>query len=230
MTPFSRLEGVVDLIYNPEKTALLLEAEHLGIPNINGLYMLCAQGIKAYEIFTGQKTESELIAQTADYIRSITENIILVGMAGCGKTTVGQIVAEITGKQFEDADEAFAETYGKSPAQVIEAEGENEFRNMETEVLKALCKESGRVIATGGGAVTRERNRDIMVQNGRVVYIKRELSKLETKGRPLSGKYGVEALFEQRREAYESFADITVENEKTPTETAETIVRALKGE
>jgi shikimate dehydrogenase len=101
---------------------------------------------------------------------------------------------------------------------------------METQVLTSLCKESGRVIACGGGVVTRERNLDIMRQNGRVVYIKRALDSLDTTGRPLSKKYSVQTLFEQRREAYERFADITVENKKTPTDTAEDILKALKGE
>lgn len=227
---FSRLEGVADLIYNPERTALLLEAERLGIPCINGLYMLCAQGIKACELFTGRMADGAVIDKTADYIREMTENIVLIGMAGCGKTTVGRILANMTDKKFVDADEEFTRCYGVTPAETIEVRGEDEFRNMETEILARLCRESGYVIACGGGVVTRECNRDIMAQNGKVVYIKRDLSKLDTTGRPLSQMHSVYKLFEQRKDAYERFADYSVENEKSPKDTAEAIVEAIKGE
>lgn len=230
LSDFPSLEGVADLIYNPERTALLLEAERLCVPCINGLYMLCAQAVKAYELFTDKKADGELIRHVADHIKEITENVVLIGMAGCGKTTVGRILADLTGKKFSDGDEEFSAVYGMTPAECIDKLGENEFRDMETQVLRSLCKESGRVIACGGGVVTRERNLDIMRQNGRVVYIKRSLDSLDTTGRPLSKKYSVQTLFEQRREAYERFADVTVENKKTPTDTAEDILKALKGE
>ena len=230
LADFTQLEGVIDLIYNPEKTALLLEAEKLGIPFINGLYMLSAQAVKAYELFTDTSADGSLAANVTDYIRGMTENIVLIGMAGCGKTTVGGRLAVLTGRKFADADEAFTVTYGITPAEAIETKGEDEFRNMETQVLSQLCRESGYVIACGGGVVTRERNRDIMAQNGIIVYVKRDISKLDTTGRPLSQRHSVQKLFEQRREAYERFADYSVENEKSPEETAEAIVEVIKGE
>jgi shikimate kinase len=132
--------------------------------------MLCAQGIKACELFTGRMADGAVIDKTADYIREMTENIVLIGMAGCGKTTVGRILANMTDKKFVDADEEFTRCYGVTPAETIEVRGEDEFRNMETEILARLCRESGYVIACGGGVVTRECNRDIMAQNGKVVY------------------------------------------------------------
>ena len=224
---FKKCEGVLDLIYNPAKTALLLDAEKLGIPHMNGLYMLVAQAVRAYELFTDRVAEENIIENTVKKIERDTKNIVLVGMPGCGKSTVGKILAEMLGREFYDADVEFEKMHRMTPADAINTLGESDFRHMETETLKALCKESGKVIACGGGAVTREENYPIIRQNGTVIYLKRELSMLATKGRPLSLKRNVEELYLERREAYERFSHLAVESTEKPRNTAEQMLLSL---
>ena len=224
---FKKCEGVLDLIYNPAKTALLLEAEKLGIPHINGLYMLVAQAVRAYELFTDREAGEHIIENTVEKIERETKNIVLVGMPGCGKSTVGKILAEKLGRKFLDADTEFEKMHGLTPAKAINTLGEDTFRNMETETLGSLCKESGKVIACGGGAVTRVENYPLLRQNGTVIYLKRELSRLATNSRPLSQKRNVEELYRERKEAYESFSHLTVESTEEPQKTAEQMLAAL---
>ena len=214
---------MLDLIYNPARTALLLDAEGRGIPHCNGLSMLVAQAARAFELFTGDSCEEDAIRRITAEISRNTENIILVGMPGCGKSTVGRALAKELNRPFLDADDAFTSTYRRTPASVIAEDGEDRFRSMETEILRALCKQSGAVIACGGGAVTREENYPLLHQNGVIVYLRRELSRLALNGRPISLRTSPEELFEKRRAAYERFADLTVDN----TEALYGTVRAL---
>ena len=224
---FKKCRGVIDLIYNPAKTALLLDAEKLGIPHINGLYMLVAQAVRAYELFTDKKADGNIIGRIVEKIERDTKNIVIVGMPGCGKSTVGRMLADKLGREFLDADTEFEKMHGLTPAKAINTLGEYTFRNMETKTLGVLCRESGKVIATGGGAVTRVENYPILRQNGTVIYLKRELSKLATNGRPLSQKRNVEELYGERREAYERFSHLTVESTEEPSLTAEQMLIAL---
>ena len=225
---FPHCEAVLDIIYNPAKTALLLEAEKLGIPGSNGLYMLVSQAVRAYELFTLCVAEPSVIDSIVSDIAFDTRNIILVGMPGCGKSVVGKRIATILDRPFVDADEAFAKMHGATPAEVISERGEEEFRALEHKTLCEICKVSGAVIATGGGAVTRGENYDPMHQNGVVVYLRRELSRLSSEGRPLSQRVGVEALFESRRALYESFADITVDSTEEIARTARLVIEKIK--
>ena len=227
LSNFKNCRAVFDVIYNPSKTALLLDAEKLGIPHINGLYMLVAQAVKAYEYFTGQMADCEIIERIVEKIQRDTKNVILIGMPGCGKSTVGALIGKILGRDFLDADVKFTETYGVPPAETINTLGEDRFREMERDILSKLCRESGKIIACGGGVVTREFNYPLMHQNGVIVYVKRELSKLSTEGRPLSQAFSVEALYEKRKAAYERFADVTVECTEIPELTARCILDAL---
>ncbi len=225
---FPNCHGVLDVIYNPARTSLLLEAEQRGIPCINGLYMLVAQAVKAFEFFTGDKAEEGIIEEITQKIALQTHNIILIGMPGCGKSTVGQHLAEMTGRRFYDADIEFEKHHGITPAEAIQALGEPRFREMEHEVLCELGKMSGTVIACGGGAVTREQNYAPLHQNGILIYLERELSRLATGGRPLSQQRSVEELYQARKDAYERFADLRIQSTEIPEKTAEAMLNALK--
>jgi len=228
VSDFKCCQGVLDVIYNPSKTALLLEAEALGIPHINGLYMLVAQAVKAYEFFTGDTAEKGIIQRITDEIAFDTKNIIMIGMPGCGKSTVGGRIARSLGRPFFDADDEFTKMHGITPADAINTLGEDKFREMEHQTLCALGKESGTVIACGGGVVTRDHNYGVLHQNGSIVYLRRDLTKLSTEGRPLSQGRRLEELYEARRAAYERFADFTVDSTEVPDATAAIIIEMLK--
>ena len=228
LTKFPMLEGVLDLIYNPAKTRLLLDAERLGIPTMNGLWMLVAQAKKSAEWFMDRDLPDSLIADIHRRLRDKMENIALIGMAGCGKSTIGKLLAEQTGKQFVDADEEIVKLAGKSIPEIFAQDGEEAFRAYETQVLDELGKKSGLVIATGGGCVTKDRNYPLLHQNSRILWLKRDAALLPTGGRPLSQKTNPAVLYEQRKPLYAAFADATVENDSTPEECAKRIIAALE--
>lgn len=228
LAQFPQLEGVLDLIYNPAKTQLLLDAEKLGIPAMNGLWMLTAQAKKSAEWFMDRELPDSLIAEIHLRLRDRMENIALIGMAGCGKSTIGKLLAEQTGKTFVDADEEIVKLAGKSIPEIFANDGEEAFRAYETQVLAELGKRSGLVIATGGGCVTRERNYPLLHQNSRIIWLKRDAELLPTDGRPLSQKIAPAVLYEQRKPMYTAFADATVENDCTPAECVKRIIAALE--
>lgn len=225
---FNRLCGVLDLIYNPARTALLLEAEKLGIPSINGLPMLVAQAVRASELFTGEKTADSVCKEIIQKISDDTENIILIGMPGSGKTTAARIIAEKLSRPFLDSDEVFCEKFGRTPAEVITADGEDTFRQMESEVIAELGKQSGSVIACGGGVVTRERNYAPLHQNGVIVFLERALENLSKRGRPISASTSVEEIYNSRINAYNAFADLGVRSTEIPEKTADLIIESVK--
>lgn len=223
---FKRLESCVDLIYNPLKTAFLFKAEKLGIKSECGLPMLVAQAKKAAEIFTGESIDDSETERVLKIIEGKVSNIILVGMPGCGKTTVGRLAAKKLGKDFYDLDEVIEAAAGKTCGEIIEQEGEADFRELEKAAAAEAGKKSGAVIATGGGTVTVAENFDSLKQNGTIIWLQRELDKLTVKGRPLSNKKGgVEALYDRRKELYEKFADFKVQNSGTIEQAADEIVR-----
>ena len=205
---FPGCEGVADIVYNPGKTALLLQAEELGIPCAYGLSMLAAQAIKAAEYFFDTTYPDSLLPRVLSGIAARMRNVVLVGMPGCGKSTVGRIIARKLGKELLDCDAVITEKTGKTPAEWITECGEARFREIETEVLGDITKLSGKVIATGGGAVTVAENRALLRQNGSVFFINRNIELLATKGRPLSGGIEVRrALYEKRLPLYRAFCD-----------------------
>ena len=212
ITEFKSCRGVIDLIYNPIKTRLVMDAENMGIPAEGGLKMLVAQAAGACELFLGSKISDELIE--AEYMRILrqVENIILIGMPGCGKSSIGERLAEITGKSFADSDIKIIEQTGRSAEDIICSDGEEYFRKLETGIAGTEGVHTGRVIATGGGVVTRDENLDLLRQNGRIVYIKRSLEELSSDGRPISAANRIEELFSRRKAAYESWSDFEVEN------------------
>ena len=224
---FSNCEAVLDIVYNPAKTELMLQAEERGIIAIGGLSMLVAQAAKGFEIFTDEKYENGIIEKIIDHISRKTQNIILIGMPSCGKSTIGKILAKELSRTFLDADDEFKKMHGITPAEAINTLGEATFRDMESTTLAELGKLSGALIATGGGAVTRKQNYPSLHQNGIIVYIKRDIDKLSTEGRPLSKKGSLNELYEKRKAFYEAFADITVENNDSATETVRNILCAL---
>lgn len=227
---FPRLEGVLDVVYNPAKPKILLDAEARGLVAMNGLGMLVAQAKQSAEWFTGCPIDDSKITEIHDSLRRQMENLILIGMPGCGKTTIGMLLAQRTGKKFVDADEALEQRVGKPITEIIPTEGESAFRQMETDTLAQLGKQSGLVIATGGGCVTQERNHPLLHQNGTILWLTRSIDKLPTDGRPLSQAGKLSEMFEKRRALYERFADISVSNDGPVEEALAQIMAALEKE
>lgn len=225
---FPHLEGVLDVIYNPARTQLLLDAEKLGIPRENGLWMLVAQAKEAAEVFTGGKISDKVIEKIYRRLSHQMKNIVLIGMPGCGKSTIGTLLAEKLGRTLADADEKIISLAGKSIPDIFAQDGEPTFRDWETKALTELGKQSGLVIATGGGCVTKKRNYPLLHQNGYLVWLERDCSVLPTDGRPLSQANDLEKMYAARKPLYEVFADIRVENAGTPEETVRKILDALE--
>jgi len=221
------LEAVLDLVYNPARTALMMEAEKRSIPCESGLYMLVAQAVRASELWTGSEISLRTLERVWRTVGTSMENIILVGMPGSGKTTIGAALAEALGREFVDADEVFARTHGPSGQYILD-HGEADFRREETKTLAAVCCRSGLVFATGGGAVTRRENYPHLHQNGTIVWIQRDLDKLPINDRPLSQKHGVGAIYRVRKPLYKRFADVVVDNNGSINETVAQILRKLR--
>ena len=210
LSEFPNLSGVLDIVYNPQKTKLILDAERLGIPAYSGLLMLVAQGKRAAELFLGHDIPDSETDRIFKKLSTEMQNIVLVGMPGCGKTTVGKALAEQLNRPFFDADEEILKQTGKSAEAWIEACGEAVFRQKETEVLESLCKQSGTVIATGGGAVTVPENADILRQNSIVFFINRDVSALPVEGRPLSKATALSEMYEVRLPLYRGVCDYKI--------------------
>jgi len=226
LSRFPQLEGVLDVIYNPLKTALLLQAEELGLRCANGLSMLVAQAAEAAGRFTGSAVSFQRVGEITDLLAREYRNVILVGMPGCGKTTVGKAAAKLLEREFVDADLAFSQRFGQTPAEVITRQGEPAFRELESQLLQELGSGTGKVIATGGGAVLRRENHAALRQNGRVYWLVRDLEELATKGRPLSAQPGaLERLWEQRAPLYEACAHVRLPNEGIRNRTAQQLVQ-----
>ena len=216
---FQKLEGVLDVVYNPARTQLLLDAESRGLIAMNGLWMLVAQAKESAEWFAGVQIPDGKIAKIHGLLRAQMENIILIGMPGCGKTTVGQALAAMQGKRFVDADAVLEERVGRKITDIIPTDGEEAFRQMETDTLAELGKQSGLVIATGGGCVTRERNYPLLHQNGTILWLTRDLNKLPTHGRPLSQTGKLQQMYAVREPMYRRFADAVISNDAAVEQT-----------
>ena len=215
---FSELEAVADVIYNPSDTMLLYEAKKRGLKTAGGLKMLVAQAFKASAFFKGAKDDQEAekmfdfddIARVTDALGKKMRNVTIIGMPGSGKTWLARRLGEKLNREVVDLDEKFTEVYGKSPSQTIKDEGEEAFRRKESEVARKELSRSGIVISCGGGIVTRKENYFPLKCNSLVVYNERPLDVLCGKDRPLTTCKGVEKLYEERKEAYESLADVVI--------------------
>lgn len=202
------LLGVLDVVYNPRRTGLCLAAERLGIPFESGLAMLVSQAYFASEVFLGQSLDESLIESVERDIAKRSDNVILIGMPGAGKSSCGRALARLTGRPFVDIDEAIALECGKSAAQIIRDEGEGAFRATETRVVGDYGRRSGLVIACGGGVVTRPENYDLLHQNGTIALIDRPIEELSLTGRPVSQRLGVDRIAAERMDLYHGWADV----------------------
>lgn len=225
---FPQCQGVLDLIYNPARTALMQQAESLGIPCLGGLYMLAEQARQAAQIFLGDTIPSLRTNEAYRGLRSRKENRILVGMPGCGKSTVGWELAKRLDRPFVDTDLELERVLGMPVGDYIMHYGEEPFREKETQLIARLGKMSGAVIATGGGVVTRPENYPHLHQNGVIVFLERELSKLPKKNRPLSQRGSLEAMHTVRLPMYRRFADLTVPNNGEPAAVAKAVEEAYE--
>lgn len=211
---FPKLEGVLDLIYNPARTQLLLDAEARGLAAKNGLPMLIEQARESALWFTGAPISQEAADHTLNTIARQNTNLVLIGMPGCGKTTLAQKLSPLLGnRQVVDADRLIEEKAGKSIPEIFAEDGEGAFRALETQVLREVGKGSGQIIATGGGCVTRTENYNLLRQNGVLVWIQRDVDRLPTGGRPLSQSGKLHAMYRERAPLYRRFADFTVSND-----------------
>jgi len=211
---FPGLCGVVDVVYNPLRSALVCKARSLGIPAVGGLYMLVKQAVLASQYFLDTAYPEGTAEKIYQALRVQKENIVLTGMPGCGKTTIGQLLAEKMGRVFADTDALIEEKTGQSPAWIITMQGEAAFREMETAVIRELSAKTGLVIATGGGAVLRSENVAALRQNGRIFFLDRPVEQLlPTEDRPLSStKESLQKRFAQRYDTYVSTADAVIPN------------------
>ena len=225
ITQFSKLEGVVDLIYNPRRTILLLQAEMMEIPHCDGLPFLVAQGVEAANHFHGESFGTKEIEQILRDMRREKENIILIGMPGVGKTTVGKALGEEMGRTCIDVDHELEKEIGDISTYITE-QGEPAFREKEAEMIAKLGTQTGLVISTGGGCVTVPKNYAHLRQNGRIYQLTQPIENLSTSGRVLSSG-GIERLRELeeiRTPMYESFAQSIVEHHRNAPETVSTIL------
>ena len=217
---------VLDLVYNPARTALLQQAERLGLRAENGLSMLAEQARCAAELFLQRPVDPACTAVITDTLQKRMRSLILIGMPGAGKTTVGRLLAQRLGRDFFDADEELERRFGCDIPTFFAREGEAAFRAEETALLAELGKRSGCVIATGGGCVTRPENEPLLRQNAAVIWLQRALDRLPISGRPVSCCTPPEVLYAQRAAAYARFSDGTADNNGTPDETVRQILEA----
>ena len=222
---FPRCSGVLDVVYNPRRTALLIQAEELGIPCSDGLPMLVAQAKAAEEHFFQKSIPDSENERILAMLRRECTNIVLIGMPGCGKTAVGQALAELTGREAIDIDQRIVERAGCSIPEIFAQGGETAFRALEREATAEAGKLSGKILLTGGGVVKDERNYAPLHQNGRICHLIRDLNALPTDGRPLSQGADLAAMWAERAPMYARFRDAAVENSGTIQETAALIWR-----
>ena len=225
IAPFYRLEGVIDAVYNPLCTNLVLDAKARGIKAEGGLYMLAMQAVYAVEKFIGTSIEKELADSAFSSVYAEKENVVLTGMPGSGKSTVGKMLS-IDNYEFIDTDQEIEKRCGCSIKELIESKGEKYFRDLETEVILDVSAKGSRIISTGGGAILREENVRALKRNGRLFFIDAPLTRLcATSDRPLSNtKEKLTRLYEERISIYRSTADLAVPDMETPEAEAEYIL------
>lgn len=221
------LSAVFDVVYNPVRTGLLLQAEKLRIPHAGGLSMLVAQAKRASELFQGTVLSDDIVEAAAACVERRMRNVVLIGMPGAGKSTIGSHIARRMGRRFVDVDEFVSAEAAASVEALFASQGEEAFRRLETEAIARLGCESGLVIACGGGVVTRPCNYDLLHQNATIVWVRRSLGLLAVGGRPITRAKGVEVLAQERYRLYEAWADTAIDNDGTVEDAATSAVDAV---
>ena len=228
LTAFPNCRAVLDIVYNPARTALLLQAEELGIKHVGGLHMLVAQAKRSSELFTGARIDDSEIGRIERALMHRMMNIVLVGMPGCGKTTVAGMIGRMTGRPVQDVDTMIEQRAGITIPEIFAQSGEEGFRKIETQIITEAGAQSGTAIATGGGSVTRQENYAPLHQNAVIVWLQRDIDKLPRDGRPLSTRTDLNEMYRRRAPMYSAFADMTADNNGTPEAAAEMILEVLK--
>ena len=228
LTQFPKLSGVLDVVYNPARTALLLQAEKLCIPCAGGLYMLVSQAKRSCELFTGNSIPDSEIDRIERVLSHQMQNIVIIGMPGSGKTAVSTMLAERLGRKIFDTDTIVSEKAGVTIPEIFAAQGEAGFRKLETEATAEVGKLSGNIISTGGGVVTVADNYELLHQNGVIVWIERDTNKLARDGRPISLSSDLNELYAARLPLYERFADIKADNNGDINDTVNAIMEMIK--
>lgn len=227
---FDNLEAVVDIIYNPLKTRLLVEAEKRGMKAVSGLEMLVAQAKKAVEYFCDTTIDDEVIEEITHDLIHQKQNLVLIGMPSSGKTTIGKALSQSEAYDYADMDDEIIKKIKMPISDFFKLYGEEKFREIETEVAKNLSKRSHLIISTGGGVVKKEENLDVLRQNGIILFIKRDLEKLiSDPSRPLSSTLeAVKRLYEERMPLYEKYGEVEIENNNSIEHTVYEIQQYLK--
>ena len=228
LTQFPKLSGVLDVVYNPARTALLLQAEKLCIPCAGGLYMLVSQAKRSCELFTGKSIPDSEIDRIERILSHQMQNIVIIGMPGSGKTAVSTMLAERLGRKIFDTDTIVSEKAGVTIPEIFAVQGEAGFRKLETEATAEVGKLSGNIISTGGGVVTVADNYELLHQNGVIVWIERDTNKLARDGRPISLSSDLNELYAARLPLYERFADIKADNNGDINDTVNAIMEMIK--
>lgn len=209
LSAFTSLQCVIDLIYNPLRSQLLLDAASLGLQNANGLKMLVAQAAKASSLFLGTEVSDSQIEKISQELHASKENIVLIGMPGVGKTSTGEALAKLLNRPWIDTDFLIKQKAHCEAATYLQTHGEAAFRRLEHEVIQEISSMSGSVISCGGGVVVTPSNYQLLRQNGKLVYLTRPLEELALAGRPLSQSVGIQELAAERLPLYEAWADVT---------------------
>ena len=228
---FTKLKWVVDLIYNPLRTNLLCQAKKSLMEPVSGLQMLVSQAVYSYMLFTDRVIDDrdEITEKIAGEMRSEKQNILLIGMPGTGKTTVGTVLADMLGRELFDTDEMIVARDGRPIPEIFAEDGEEYFRDLESAAASELSQKTGVIISGGGGIITREENYYALAENSFIVFLNRDLSLLPTEGRPLSQSQPLERLYQMRLPLYRSWCDAEVDmNGLTPEETAERILEIFR--
>ncbi len=222
---FENPEGVIDAVYNPLRSALVLKAQAKGIKASGGLYMLVMQAVEAVRHFTGEDITPQDCERAYRNVLFSKQNTVLIGMPACGKTTVGKLLADKTGREFIDTDDLIEQSEGRKISEIFARDGEEYFRNKETEIIKSLINKTGAVIATGGGSVLRRENVDALKANGRLYFLDRPLESLvPTQSRPLSSdRESMERKYRERYPVYKSVADVHLKTGDIAEETVRKI-------
>lgn len=227
---FDKLSGVIDVIYNPLNTRLVLAAREKGVPAVGGLYMLAAQAVHAYGLFTGKPVTAEITEKVYRSVKSEKRNVVLTGMPSSGKTTIGKLLAEKLGRPFYDTDDIIEAQAGEKIPQIFEKTGEKHFRALEVEAIKSVSDKTGAVIATGGGAPTVKENVTELKKNGKIIFIDRSPNNLTpTENRPLSrDAAALKKRYEERYPVYVATADAIVKNDGTVLSAIDKILKEVE--